>query len=123
MPGNLPLYPWHALDYTGNVANRMARSVYESCGVASVSPAFEQAMPDGDTVGCAGALCRAIRQIGKTAYRRDHPEITRRYAARLEEMIRRRPELWVWSHKRWKYLPTREQLEQQKAAETCPERS
>ena len=50
-------------------------------------------------------------------------EITRRYAARLEEMIRRRPELWVWSHKRWKYLPTREQLEQQKAAETCPEHS
>ena len=24
--------------------------------------------PDGDTTGCAGALCRALRQIGKTAY-------------------------------------------------------
>ena len=24
--------------------------------------------PDGDTVGCAAALCGALRQIGKTAY-------------------------------------------------------
>ncbi len=30
-------------------------------------------------------------------------EITRRYAEKLEQMIRRRPELWVWSHKRWKH--------------------
>lgn len=30
-------------------------------------------------------------------------EITKRYAKRLEEMIRRRPELWMWSHKRWKH--------------------
>ena len=48
--GNLPLYPLRALDYDGNVANRMARAFYESCGVASVSPAFEQAVPDGDVV-------------------------------------------------------------------------
>ncbi|WP_274958099.1 lysophospholipid acyltransferase family protein [Millionella massiliensis] len=30
-------------------------------------------------------------------------EITRRYAERLEQMIRRRPELWMWSHRRWKH--------------------
>lgn len=30
-------------------------------------------------------------------------EITRRYANRLEGMITRRPELWMWSHKRWKH--------------------
>ena len=24
--------------------------------------------PDGDTAGCAGALCRGLRQIGKRAY-------------------------------------------------------
>lgn len=30
-------------------------------------------------------------------------EITRRYAERLEQMIRIRPELWMWSHKRWKH--------------------
>ncbi len=32
-------------------------------------------------------------------------EITNRYAARLEEMIRESPELWLWSHKRWKHKP------------------
>lgn len=30
-------------------------------------------------------------------------EITRRYASHLEAMIRRRPELWMWSHRRWKH--------------------
>lgn len=30
-------------------------------------------------------------------------EITRRYVVKLEEMIRQRPELWMWSHKRWKH--------------------
>ena len=30
-------------------------------------------------------------------------EITRRYAEKLEAMIRRRPELWMWSHRRWKH--------------------
>lgn len=30
-------------------------------------------------------------------------EITRRYAERLEQMIRTRPELWMWSHRRWKH--------------------
>lgn len=36
--------------------------------------------PDGDTTGCAGALCRAIRQLGKTAYILENPDITNRYA-------------------------------------------
>ncbi len=30
-------------------------------------------------------------------------DIVNRYADRLEEMIRKRPELWMWSHKRWKH--------------------
>lgn len=30
-------------------------------------------------------------------------EITERYVRRLENMIVRRPELWLWSHRRWKY--------------------
>lgn len=29
--------------------------------------------------------------------------ITERYAHRLEEIIRESPELWLWSHKRWKH--------------------
>ena len=32
--------------------------------------------PDGDTAGCAGALCRGLRQIGKRAYILENPEIT-----------------------------------------------
>lgn len=29
-------------------------------------------------------------------------EITRRYAAKVESIIRNKPENWLWSHKRWK---------------------
>ncbi len=36
--------------------------------------------PDGDTTGCAGALCRGLRQIGKRAFILNNPEITKRYA-------------------------------------------
>lgn len=35
-------------------------------------------------------------------------EITRRYAVALEEMIKRCPELWMWSHKRWKHYPAKQ---------------
>ena len=30
-------------------------------------------------------------------------EITERYVRRLEAMIRDYPELWMWSHRRWKH--------------------
>lgn len=33
-------------------------------------------------------------------------ELTRRYLQRVEERIRRRPELWLWQHRRWKYTRT-----------------
>lgn len=39
----------------------------------------------------------------------DHPaqwpegQLTKRYAHLMEEAIRRDPELWLWSHKRWKH--------------------
>lgn len=36
--------------------------------------------PDGDTVGCAAGLCRALRQAGKTAYVLENPELTTPYA-------------------------------------------
>ena len=32
--------------------------------------------PDGDTVGCAAALCEALQNLGKTAYILDNPELT-----------------------------------------------
>ena len=31
-------------------------------------------------------------------------EITRRYAERMEAMIRHEPHLWMWSHRRWKHI-------------------
>ena len=30
-------------------------------------------------------------------------EITQKYMSQVEEIIRRKPENWLWSHKRWKY--------------------
>lgn len=32
--------------------------------------------PDGDTIGCAAALCAALRQLGKRAYLLPNPDIT-----------------------------------------------
>ena len=40
--------------------------------------------PDGDTVGCAAALCAALRKIGKTAYLLPNPELTRNTAPYFE---------------------------------------
>lgn len=37
--------------------------------------------PDGDTVGCSGALCRALRALGKTAHILENPQLTQNYAA------------------------------------------
>lgn len=33
-------------------------------------------------------------------------EITERYVRKLEALIRERPELWMWSHRRWKHKRT-----------------
>ena len=35
--------------------------------------------PDGDTVGCAIALCRGLRKLGKTAAIYENPQFTPRY--------------------------------------------
>lgn len=40
--------------------------------------------PDGDTTGSAGALCQALRKLGKTTYVAHNAEITRRYADLVE---------------------------------------
>lgn len=39
----------------------------------------------------------------------DIKEITRRYASHLESMIKESPELWLWSHHRWRYTPERQE--------------
>lgn len=40
--------------------------------------------PDGDTTGSAGALCQALRKLGKTAYLAENQGVTRRYAHLVE---------------------------------------
>ena len=37
--------------------------------------------PDGDTLGCAAALCHTLRRMGKTAYILKNPELMRSYEA------------------------------------------
>ena len=36
--------------------------------------------PDGDTIGSSALLCRGLRQLGKSAYILENPEITEKYA-------------------------------------------
>ena len=39
---------------------------------------------DGDAVGSAAALCLGLRQLGKTAFVLDNPELTEKYRPYLE---------------------------------------
>ena len=48
--------------------------------------------PDGDTVGCAAGLCRALRQAGKTAYVLSNREVTPLFSPYLEGLLA--PEGW-----------------------------
>ena len=41
--------------------------------------------PDGDTIGCAGALAQGLREIGKTAYVLYNPEVTPRYSQFVDD--------------------------------------
>lgn len=43
--------------------------------------------PDGDTIGSAGALCLALRALGKTAWLYRNPEITDNYIGYVSEML------------------------------------
>ena len=43
--------------------------------------------PDGDTVGCAAALCRALRALGKTAHVLPNSEITPLFSPYLEGLL------------------------------------
>ena len=52
--------------------------------------------PDGDTVGCASALCQALRDMGKEAYLLYNPEITATYAPYAADYWA--PEGWVPQH-------------------------
>ena len=44
-------------------------------------------------------------------------EITERYVRALEQMIRTSPELWLWSHSRWKHTPAKQERLRKRKAE------
>ena len=48
--------------------------------------------PDGDTIGCAAGLCRALREQGKTAHILPNPETTAIFTPYLEGLLA--PEGW-----------------------------
>ncbi|MCD8147275.1 MAG: DHH family phosphoesterase [Clostridiales bacterium] len=52
--------------------------------------------PDGDTLGCATALCLALEKLGKTAYTLPNPGVTRTYEGYLN--FRWAPEGYVPEH-------------------------
>ena len=43
--------------------------------------------PDGDTLGCAGALCHALRRLGKTAWIFPNEESTETYLPYIEKFF------------------------------------
>lgn len=48
-----------------------------------------------------------IIPISETAKKSAKYEITDKHIDTLEQIIKERPELWLWSHKRWKYAENR----------------
>ncbi len=51
-----------------------------------------------------GYYCAEFKPICENPGDVEEFTITRRYLAMLERDIQARPELWLWSHKRWKYF-------------------
>ena len=64
----------------------MERPILSARGAAGYLEALDNVLllthvrPDGDTIGSAAALCRALRDCGMTAYLLPNPEITATYA-------------------------------------------
>ena len=64
----------------------MERPILSARGAAGYLEALDNVLllthvrPDGDTIGSAAALCRALRDCGQTAYLLPNPEITAIYA-------------------------------------------
>ena len=64
----------------------MERPILSARGAAGYLEALDNVLllthvrPDGDTIGSAAALCRALQDCGQTAYLLPNPEITATYA-------------------------------------------
>ena len=53
---------------------------------------LSHARPDGDTVGCAAALCLGLQKLGKTAYILENPELSGKLAFLHEGLTKAAPE-------------------------------
>ena len=63
---------------------------------AAVLPAFDERRPDGNH------LLRVLPPLELSA---DATEATAAMTAAIEQQVRRRPEQWVWMHRRWRRRP------------------
>ena len=63
---------------------------------ANVIPSFIERRPDGSHL---------IRFLPPLDLPQDPREVTALMTAKIEEQVRRRPEQWVWWHKRWRRQP------------------
>lgn len=52
--------------------------------------------PDGDTSGSGGALCHALKRLGKTCWMYRNPELTERLLEYTEDLLA--PESFVWDY-------------------------
>ena len=52
--------------------------------------------------GCYEARFEPLAAAGENL---EVPELTARYAARVEALVRANPEDWTWTHRRWKLEP------------------
>ena len=62
----------------------------EFCAFARVHDRFvilTHRRPDGDTIGCASALCLGLRQLGKTAFVLKNEQFTPRFAPFLDGLV------------------------------------
>lgn len=88
---NQPTLFYHGM---GKIAVKFGMPVYfmhiEKLGVARYRARFEMIYDGREAIG--------------------PNEVLGRYVARLDAMIRRTPELWMWSHRRWKHTPSPEEL-------------
>ena len=50
-----------------------------------------------------GKYSTTFRVITDNAEQEKDYVVTEKYARMLEKMITRKPELWLWTHKRWKF--------------------
>ncbi|MFI3318012.1 MAG: lysophospholipid acyltransferase family protein [Rikenellaceae bacterium] len=57
---------------------------------------YQERVAPGRYLFVAEKLYDGVEQV-------DEGEITRRYIAALEALIRKNPEMWLWSHRRWKH--------------------